>query len=136
MRSRIALLAALAAVLLVPAAAQAGPQFTIGHGKAPFIVMSPDGTTARAVWNDDVAKQIPFCTIPRGATACLNERILPQPAGASTSGPPYVVNDGGDKVRIALQDFSGGNAFMFTSLDGGLNWGAPDKIYDPNNEIG
>ncbi|CAA9528651.1 MAG: hypothetical protein AVDCRST_MAG85-3471 [uncultured Solirubrobacteraceae bacterium] len=134
--TRIVLLLAALLAFALPAAAQAGPQFTIGQGRGPHIVMAPDGTTARAVWNDDVAKQIHFCSIPRGATACTNERTFAMPPGASSPGPPYVVNAGGDKIHIAQQDFAGGNAFLYTSLDGGLNWGAPEKVYDPNNDIG
>lgn len=129
--TRIVLLLAALLALALPAAAHAGPQFTIGQGRAPFIVMAPDGTTAYAAWNDDDARQIHFCSIPRGATACVNKRVLAMPVDASTPGPPYVVVDGAN-LRLALQDYSGGNAFIFTSPNGGSDWGAATKIYDPS----
>lgn len=133
---RIVLLCAALAALLVPAAAQAGTPFTVGQGSNPHVVMSNDGTTARAVWLDDVAEQIHFCAIPRGETACSLERLIPYPAAATSVGPPFVINTPGAKVHIAFQDQAAGNAFLLTSSNGGLNWNGGTKIYDPNANTG
>ena len=121
--------AALALALLLPAAAQAGPQFKVGEGNEPHIVMAPDGTTARAVWVDDVAAKIHYCTIPRGAGACSMEKVLSLNPAVSSTDSNYVINGPGDTVYIAMAHFANGKTFLYRSTNGGTTWDDQPVVY-------
>lgn len=135
LRSRL-LIPAVLASCLAPTAAEAGTPFTVGQGSEPHIAMVPGTDIARAVWKDDVAKTIHFCAIPRGATACSLERVLPKPPAATSLGAPFVVNTASAKVHVAVQDVAGGRTFLYTSINGGLNWSSGAQIYSPGSGVG
>ena len=134
------LVAGAAAVLGVASTAHAGSPFRLAEaGDRPNAVVGPSGT-AHVVWNaraGDGDLVTHYCRLPRGATACDAEVVLPIPRRSGTTfsslDGPYVFTSGAGRVVVATyrngsfdrpDGIGDRGLFVFVSDDDGRTFGA------------
>ncbi len=127
-------LAVLAAAALAAPAADAGPAFTIGHGRAPHLVVVPATGALHAVWVDDPeAQTVHYCRVTRGATRCGTRRDLVLGVDGVTASDPFVLREPDGVLRIVTTRYVGADAWSWRSDDDGATWTGPTKLYAAPN---
>ncbi len=132
MRSLV--LAALVAVLLLPASARAATPLVIGQGADPGLAVDAAGT-AYLAWNGTEpsgTRSLHFCRLPRGATACAGAATLSVPDGSYSLYRPFVSVSGPVvQVTQSRYGFAAGSfdqVIQFTSSDGGGTFDAGTPV--------
>ena len=131
---RTLLLAAVAALLLLPASARAATPLVVGQGADPGLAVDAAGT-AYLAWNGTEAsgtRSLHFCRLPRGATACAGAATIAVPGGSYSLYRPFV-SVSGPLVQITQSryGFAAGSfnqVIQFTSTDGGTTFDAGTPV--------
>ena len=112
----------------MPAAAHAGPRFTLGQGKVPHVVVEPDNGTAHVVWQQDNTTM--ECNVPRGATSCTPQVVnMGLPADKPEADRPWLLRAGDGTLYIYMARYVRADAYLSRSTDGGVTWSTGIPVY-------
>jgi hypothetical protein len=127
-RLRSAIVAAglgLAALAPAQAVAAVGAPVNLGAGERPNLTVADDGT-AHIAWTGAGAnsKELDYCRLPRGATACSPKTIINAPGDSLSKPLPFAVGTTISVIsyRYGLTSGPFSAVMLFTSTDGGATF--------------
>jgi hypothetical protein len=125
MRRPLLLLAAL--LLLAPAAAHAGPRFSLGPGAVPHVLVEPSNGTAHVVWLN--ANATMECNVPRGAVSCTPHTVDMGYPPDTPADKPWLLRAADGTLYIFEARYVSNDAWLSRSTDGGVTWSRGIPVY-------
>lgn len=131
------LLACLAAALLAPAAAHAGPAYVLGNtsnGSYPHVTAGAPGVF-HVAWNDPAADSIVYCRVVATANGCQRSTAVhfnDDPGGSISGrpGPAWIVpGKTAGTLYLALANYVSAKTYVWTSTDDGVTFSGPVKVW-------
>lgn len=126
---------AAAAVLVTPAAAQAGTPYVLGNVKTgvPTVTAGPAGVF-HVVWNDENANVIHYCQVLKGTPGCSKSLVVPFNDGdgglTGAPGKSWIVRDVDTGVlHLTNAQYVSGDTYVRSSTDGGTSFGPLVKVH-------